>query len=141
MNESLVRTKDSFIEIINEYWKAFIDYDIQKKHSKDKVLAPLLVMAEYVFKAKRTGLAQREQCAYAGSVLVFSSLKEMGLKYGSDVTKVNNIYLAGIKIANAIWSKLDDLKDSSSKITNNDFEEISKQLSDTIFNIAPNNSS
>lgn len=141
MSKSSVRTRDSFIEIINEYLKAFIDYDTQKQHSKDKILAPLLVMADYVFQAKKAGLNQREQCSYAGSVLVFSSLKAMGLRYGSDVNKVNKIYLGGVKLANAIWSKLADLEDSSSKVSQNDFEGIKKHLSDTIFNIPPNNSS
>ena len=132
MNKILVKSNDNFTELINEYRKAFINYDIQKPQPNDKILIPLLELSEYIFQAKKNGLNNKEQCSYAGSVLVFSSLKEMGLKYGSYVNKINNIYLAGIKLANAIWRELDNIKDSSSKLSHDDFKEITKMLSDKI---------
>lgn len=100
---------------------------------KENVINPVSELADYVFKAHKVGLDKREQCSYSGSILVFSTLEEMGLKYASDVDKVNRVYLAGMKLAKAIWDKLDALDQSHSKVDRHTFKEIIQQMSDSVW--------
>ena len=105
------------------------DYSLKKEN----VTNPISDLASYVFKAHKEGLDKREQCSYSGSILVFSTLEEMGLKYASDVDKVNKVYLAGMKLAKTIWSNLDAHDKSSPKVDRRAFEEIIQQMSDKIW--------
>ena len=78
--------------------------------TKEDVTEPVLEMAEYVYKARETGLDKRSECSYAGSLFVSATLEKKDRKYASDVETVNKIYLAGMKLASDIWDKLDVCK-------------------------------
>ena len=75
--------------------------------TKDDVIKPLIEMAEYVYTAREAGLDRRSECSYAGSLLVTATLETKNVKYASNVEVVNQIYLAGMKLAGDIWDKLD----------------------------------
>ena len=75
--------------------------------TEDNVVNPFIEMAEYVYKAREAGLDRRSECSYAASLLITSTLEKKGVKYASDVEVVNQIYLAGMKLASDIWDKLD----------------------------------
>jgi hypothetical protein len=98
---------------------------------RENIINPIKELSNYIYKARINGLDKREQCSYAGSILVFSTLEEMGQKYASDVNKVNAVYLAGMKMAKEIWNKLDELEQSKSKVDFKDFEEIINQIAET----------
>ncbi len=130
LNEFLGTTVQPLLKTIAEALQLqYQDYSLKREN----IINPISELANYVYKARESGLDQREQCSYAGSMLVFSTLEEMGRKYASDVNKVNAVYLAGMKLAKGIWDKLDDLERSSSKADRHTFEEIINQMSDTIW--------
>lgn len=101
---------------------------------RSNVVNPFRKIANYVYAAWKAGLDKKEECAYTGSLLIFSVQKEIGIKYASDVSQVNQLYLAGLKMANAIWTKLDDLKSSGSKVDDQTFENLMQQASEELWN-------
>lgn len=135
MSDNSVILKDKLVDedAIRALSNAFIEYYGDKPTSRNKILNPILVVADYIFQAQKAGLDQREQCMYAGSVLIFSILEETGRKHATDVNKVNKVYLAGIKLANTLWSNLDTLEASSKKIDDKTFDEIVQQMAEMVW--------
>ena len=123
LERSLVKTVAEALQL------QYKNFDLKKEN----VVNALNEVADYVYKAHKDGLKQREQCSYSGSILVFASLEEMGKKYASDVDVVNAVYLAGSKMANALWAKLDSLQKSETKRDYKVFEEMIRTIIDDVW--------
>lgn len=130
MDESLGPEYQSLFQTVGDAFQ--LQY---QGHSliKINIINPLSELVDYIYKAHEADLDKRNQCSYAGSVLVFSTLKEMNLKYSSDVDKVNSVYLAGMKLANTIWDKLDELEQTLPKISNHTLDNMKNQLYEMIW--------
>jgi hypothetical protein len=123
IEKSLVKTVAEALQL------QYKNFDLKREN----VVNAIYELANYVYKAHKDGLEQREQCSYSGSILVFASLEEMGEKYASDVDVVNAVYLAGSKMANALWAKLDSLQKSETKLDYQAFEEMISTISNEIW--------
>lgn len=96
--------------------------------TRDSVANPLTKVVEYVYDAHQAHLTNKEQCSYAGSVLVDATLEEMHRRFASDVVKANKVYLAGIKLANLVWRRLDEVAQSQPKIPTATLDQITEQV-------------
>jgi len=83
--------------------------------TRDSIVNPLTKVVEYIYDAHQAHLTNKEQCSYAGSVLVDATLEEMHRRFASDVVKANKVYLAGIKLANLVWRRLDEVTQTQHK--------------------------
>ncbi len=75
--------------------------------SKRKLLGPFNELKDYVLEAWSSGLDKREECAYAGSVLLFSVLKGSGRRFAREPEEANELFLAGMRLANHLWGLLE----------------------------------
>jgi hypothetical protein len=101
--------------------------------AKDDVVKPFLEMANYVHEAWKAGLSKNDECAYSASLLIFSTLRRMGLRFASDVESVNKLYLAGMKLAKDIWDKLEAMKKNPSTHQSKNFEELIDEMSNLLW--------
>ncbi|WP_309492945.1 hypothetical protein [Candidatus Hecatella orcuttiae] len=83
-----------------------------KPLAKDDVISLFFSMADYVHKAWKAGLSKRSECAYAGSLLLYETLKRTGFRFASDVEDANRIWKAGMKLAEEIWNKLESSRNN-----------------------------
>lgn len=123
LEKNLVKT------VANALQLQYQNFDLKKEN----VVNALNELTDYVYEAHSNKLDQRTQCSYSGSVLVFASLEEMGKKYASDVNVVNSVYLAGSKMANALWAQLDSLQKSETKLGKKVFEGMVSNIVDEIW--------
>jgi len=95
---------------------------------RQSIINPITNVIEYIYDAHQAHLTDREQCSYAGSILVDSTLTEMHRRFSSDVAKSNKVYTAGIKLANLIWRKLDEMTQTQRKIPITALDQITGQI-------------
>ena len=95
---------------------------------RQSIINPITNVIEYIYDAHQAHLTDREQCSYAGSILVDSTLTEMHRRFSSDVAKSNKVYTAGIKLANLIWRKLDKMTQTQRKIPITALDQITGQI-------------
>ncbi len=98
----------------------------------DNIVNPTTKVIEYIYDAHNARLGNKEQCSYAGSLLVDATLKEMHRRFASDIAKANKLYLAGIKLANIVWRTLDEMARTSTptSVDANALAEITHQITE-----------
>src|SRR3972149_9198024 len=100
---------------------------------RQSIINPITNVIEYIYDAHQAHLTDREQCSDAGSILVDSTLTEMHRRFSSDVAKSNKVYTAGIKLANLIWRKLDEMTQTQRKIPITALDQITGQIVEAAF--------
>lgn len=89
------------------YWSRFKQMGT---YSWDIVLKPFDDLVDYVVKAWNYGLDKKEECAYAGLKLLYSALDATERRFTSNVAEANELFTAGMEVANYLWDELDRLK-------------------------------
>lgn len=94
---SIVKLK----EVLKRYYWTNITH---KNAPEELVLKPLDDLVAYIIDAQKAHLDKREECAYAGTKLLQSVLNETNRNFTEHVQEANDLFLAGMRIAEYIWN-------------------------------------
>jgi len=101
-------------EALNKrYWSRLPN---SKSLSSDVKLKPFNDVVSYVLKAWKARLDRRQECALAGSKLLDSVVKTTDRRFADNAEEANELFLAGMDVANYLWDELIKLKGNTSAL-------------------------
>lgn len=92
----------------------------------ESVVNSLESVKEVVAKSIEAGLNRETECGYAGIKFLFTLLETTSRGSTSSIEEANQIFMVGMKIANKIWSLMEE--DRNLELLNINFSQYVKQI-------------